>query len=140
MDAGTAANRKFRRVLISRPLATRQDSSLRKSSNSLLTGSPGYIYNVVIVADLLGAFEQAVLLAVWNLADEAYGRAVLRVAQTFLNRQAAAGAALAQLQQHLRLPLGHRKRLQILSHTWLLSCCRYIGILRRNITAVKKIS
>jgi PadR family transcriptional regulator PadR len=49
------------------------------------------------VADLLGAFEQAVLLAVWNLAEEAYGRAVLRAAQTVLNRQAAAGAVYATL-------------------------------------------
>src|SRR3954469_17667178 len=56
-----------------------------------------YAYNVGIVADLLGAFEQAVLLAVWNLAEEAYGRAVLRAAQTVLNRQAAAGAVYATL-------------------------------------------
>ena len=54
-------------------------------------------YNVGIVAELLGAFEQAVLLAVWNLADEAYGRAILRGAQSALDRHAAAGAVYATL-------------------------------------------
>ena len=55
------------------------------------------IYNVGIVAELLGAFEQAVLLAVWNLAEEAYGRAILRGTQSALDRQAAAGAVYATL-------------------------------------------
>ena len=58
---------------------------------------PHYVYNVDIVAELLGAFEQAVLLAVWNLAEEAYGRAVLRGAQSALDRQVAAGAVYATL-------------------------------------------
>lgn len=58
---------------------------------------PSNIYNVDIVAELLGAFEQAVLLAVWNLAEEAYGRAILRGAQSALHRQAAAGAVYATL-------------------------------------------
>jgi PadR family transcriptional regulator PadR len=49
------------------------------------------------MADLLGAFEQAVLLAVWNLAGEAYGRAILRGTQIALDRQAAAGAVYATL-------------------------------------------
>ena len=49
------------------------------------------------MADLLGAFEQAVLLAVWSLADDAYGRAILRGAQAALDRQAAAGAVYATL-------------------------------------------
>lgn len=49
------------------------------------------------MAELLGAFEQAVLLAVWNLADQAYGRAILRSAQSALDRQAAAGAVYATL-------------------------------------------
>lgn len=55
------------------------------------------IYIVDIMADLLGAFEQAVLLAVWNLAGQAYGRAVLRGTQDALERQAAAGAVYATL-------------------------------------------
>ncbi len=49
------------------------------------------------MADLLGAFEQAVLLSVWNLAGEAYGRAVLRGVQVALDRSAAAGAVYATL-------------------------------------------
>ena|SRR5579862_4484004 len=49
------------------------------------------------MADLLGTFEQAVLLAVWNLAGQAYGRAILRGTQTALDRQAAAGAVYATL-------------------------------------------
>ena len=54
-------------------------------------------YNVDIVAELLGGFEQAVLLAVWNLAEDAYGRAILRGAQSALGRQASAGAVYATL-------------------------------------------
>ena len=49
------------------------------------------------MAELLGAFEQAVLLAVWNLADDAYGRAILRGTQSALDRQASAGAVYATL-------------------------------------------
>jgi PadR family transcriptional regulator PadR len=49
------------------------------------------------VAELLGAFEQAVLLTVWGLAEEAYGRAILRGVQSALNRQIAAGAVYATL-------------------------------------------
>jgi PadR family transcriptional regulator PadR len=63
----------------------------------LLTCSLHDIYNVDIVAELLGAFEQAVLLAVWNLGEEAYGRAILRGAQSALDRQPAAGAVYATL-------------------------------------------
>ena len=55
------------------------------------------VYIVDIMADLLGAFEQAVLLAVWNLAGEAYGRAILRATQVTLDRQSAAGAVYATL-------------------------------------------
>jgi PadR family transcriptional regulator, regulatory protein PadR len=55
------------------------------------------VYIVDIVADLLGTFEQAVLLAVWNLAGQAYGRAILRGTQSALDRQAAAGAVYATL-------------------------------------------
>ena len=55
------------------------------------------VYNVDIVADLLGAFEQAVLLTVWKLREEAYGRAVLRGVQSALDREVAAGAVYATL-------------------------------------------
>lgn len=46
---------------------------------------------------MLGGFEQAVLLTVWRLAAEAYGRAILRGVQSALNRQIAAGAVYATL-------------------------------------------
>ncbi len=54
-------------------------------------------YNVDIVADLLGAFEQAVLLTIWSLAEEAYGRGILKRVQSALNREVAAGAVYATL-------------------------------------------
>lgn len=56
-----------------------------------------YVYNVDIVAELLGAFEQAVLLTVWNLAEDAYGREILRSVQAALDREVAAGAVYATL-------------------------------------------
>ena len=49
------------------------------------------------MADVLGAFEQAVLLAVVRLRDEAYGRAILKEVQERLERQVAAGAVHATL-------------------------------------------
>ena len=54
------------------------------------------VYNVDM-ADLLGAFEQAVLLVLVRLADEAYGRAILRQVQLSLGREVAAGAVYATL-------------------------------------------
>jgi len=49
------------------------------------------------MADLLGAFEQAVLLVLVKLADQAYGRAILRQVQLSLGRDVAAGAVYATL-------------------------------------------
>ncbi len=49
------------------------------------------------MADILGGFEQAVLLSVLRLADEAYGRAVLKEVQARLDRNVAAGAVHATL-------------------------------------------
>lgn len=49
------------------------------------------------MAELLGAFEQAVLLAIWKLAEEAYGRGILRGVQSSLDREVAAGAVYATL-------------------------------------------
>jgi len=51
------------------------------------------------MADVLGAFEQAVLLAVVRLGDEAYGRAILKEVQTRLERDVAAGAVHATLER-----------------------------------------
>jgi len=49
------------------------------------------------MADVLGAFEQAVLLAVVRLGNGAYGRAILKEVQARLERDVAAGAAHATL-------------------------------------------
>ena len=51
------------------------------------------------MADVLGAFEQAVLLAVVRLRDEAYGRAILQEVQARLERDVAAGAVHATLER-----------------------------------------
>jgi len=63
----------------------------------LLTAERLHVYNVGILSGLLGTFEQAVLIAVFKLADEAYGRAVLRGIQTGFDREIAAGAIYATL-------------------------------------------
>jgi len=51
------------------------------------------------MADILGAFEQAVLLAVLRLGEGAYGRAILKDVQTRLERDVAAGAVHATLER-----------------------------------------
>ncbi len=49
------------------------------------------------MADTLGAFEQAVMLAILRLGDGAYGRAILKEVQDRLERDVAAGAVHATL-------------------------------------------
>jgi PadR family transcriptional regulator, regulatory protein PadR len=49
------------------------------------------------MADVLGAFEQAVLMAVMRLQEEAYGRAILKGVQERLGRDIAPGAVHATL-------------------------------------------
>ncbi len=49
------------------------------------------------MADVLGTFEQAVLLAIVHLGEHAYGRAILNEAQSRLQRTLAAGAVYATL-------------------------------------------
>ena len=51
------------------------------------------------MADVLGAFEQAVLLAIVRLGDTAYGRAILKEVQARLERDVAAGAVHATLER-----------------------------------------
>ena len=51
------------------------------------------------MADTLGAFEQAVLLAIVRLGDGAYGRAILKEVQARLDRDVAAGAVHATLER-----------------------------------------
>src|SRR5215468_5705654 len=49
------------------------------------------------MADVLGAFEQIILLALVRLGSDAYGRAILKEAQTRLRKEVAAGAVYATL-------------------------------------------
>jgi DNA-binding PadR family transcriptional regulator len=49
------------------------------------------------VSDVLGTFEQAVLLEVLRLDEDAYGRAILKGVQSRLERDVAAGAVHATL-------------------------------------------
>ncbi len=49
------------------------------------------------MADILGPFEQAVLLATLRLGKDAYGRAILREMAKALGRDVAAGAVYATL-------------------------------------------
>jgi PadR family transcriptional regulator PadR len=49
------------------------------------------------VSEILGAFEQAVLLGLVRLGPRAYGRAILKEVQTRLAREVAAGAVYATL-------------------------------------------
>jgi PadR family transcriptional regulator, regulatory protein PadR len=49
------------------------------------------------VSEILGAFEQAVLLGLVRLGPDAYGRAVLKEVQARLKRNVAAGAVYATL-------------------------------------------
>ena len=51
------------------------------------------------MAEILGTFEQAVLLAIIRLADDAYGRAILQEAGTRLGREVAPGAVQATLER-----------------------------------------
>jgi len=49
------------------------------------------------MSEILGAFEQAVLVGVVHLGEDAYGRAVLRESEERLGRDVSAGAIYATL-------------------------------------------
>ncbi|HEY7335333.1 MAG TPA: PadR family transcriptional regulator [Bryobacteraceae bacterium] len=51
------------------------------------------------MAEIPGTFEQAVLLAIVRLGDEAYGRAILRTVEEGLGREVAPGAVQATLER-----------------------------------------
>lgn len=51
------------------------------------------------MAEILGTFEQAVLLAIIRLADGAYGRAILKDVGTRLGREVAPGAVQVTLER-----------------------------------------
>jgi DNA-binding PadR family transcriptional regulator len=61
-----------------------------------LTDFHFYVY-IVDMADLLGTFEQSVLLTVLRLGDEAYGRAILNQVQKVLERDVSAGSVYTTL-------------------------------------------
>ena len=54
-------------------------------------------YNVGNMAEVLGSFEQAVMLAIVRLGEGAYGRAILKEVQERMERDVAAGAVHATL-------------------------------------------
>src|SRR6185436_19522871 len=56
-------------------------------------------YNIGTMAETLGSFEQAVLLAIVRLRDDAYGRGIMREVQERLEREIAAGAVHATLER-----------------------------------------
>jgi DNA-binding PadR family transcriptional regulator len=51
------------------------------------------------MAEILGNFEQAVLLAILRLGEEAYGRAILKEVEARLERDVVAGAVHATLER-----------------------------------------
>ena len=51
------------------------------------------------MAEILGTFEQAVLLAIIRLKDDAYGRSILREVGMRLGREVAPGAVQATLER-----------------------------------------
>ena len=51
------------------------------------------------MADVIGQFEQAVLVALFRLGKDAYGRAILNEVQGRLNRDVSAGAVYATLER-----------------------------------------
>jgi DNA-binding PadR family transcriptional regulator len=51
------------------------------------------------MSELLGTFEQSVLLSIFSLGTDAYGRAILSRVQATLQREVAAGAVYATLER-----------------------------------------
>src|SRR5215470_18709176 len=51
------------------------------------------------MAESLGAFEQAVMIAILRLGEDAYGRAIMKEVQARLERDVAAGAVHATLER-----------------------------------------
>jgi hypothetical protein len=72
-------------------------------NKKLLTDDAVNAYNVCIVAEVLGAFEQAVLLAVGRPGktsdEQAYGREILKEVQRRLDRDVVAGAVYSTLER-----------------------------------------
>jgi PadR family transcriptional regulator PadR len=62
-----------------------------------LTAWVDHNYNVGNMAEVLGSFEQAVMLAIVRLGEGAYGRTILKEVQERTERDVAAGAVHATL-------------------------------------------
>jgi PadR family transcriptional regulator PadR len=84
-----------------RPEGTTDSAETATSREPILDGDGRKAYNVVLIsmADTLGAFEQAVLLAIVRLREDAYGRAILKEVAVRLARDVAAGAVHATLER-----------------------------------------
>ena len=52
-----------------------------------------------LTTNIIGQFEQAVLVAVLRLGEDAYGRAILNEVQNRLDREVSAGAVYATLER-----------------------------------------
>ncbi len=61
------------------------------------------------MAETLGTFEQAVLLGILRLGDDAYGRAIMTDVRERLDREVAAGAVHATLERLEQKRLVHSK-------------------------------
>jgi PadR family transcriptional regulator PadR len=61
------------------------------------------------MADLLGTFEQSVLLSILGLGKDAYGRAILNQVQEMLKRGVSAGAVYSTLERLEASGLAHSK-------------------------------
>src|SRR5262249_395128 len=76
-------------------------SSRGSTAPASLTGRSFRYGKLACMADVLGTFEQAVLMALIKpttaLGKEAYGRAVLKEVQVRLDREVSAGAVYATL-------------------------------------------
>lgn len=83
----------------------RRDVGGRWPASSYRGDDPGFLTHIlsdvciVCMSELLGTFEQVVLLAIVKLGDQAYGRAILRGVQTGLQRDVVAGAIYATLER-----------------------------------------
>jgi PadR family transcriptional regulator len=91
-DGGLSASREGKRLAL--------DPELPPGfTNRSLEPLPVIVYNVVIMSEILGAFEQAVLLTLVRLGAAAYGRAILKDVQGRLEREVSAGAVYATLER-----------------------------------------
>ena len=99
--SAASGERTARPVPASQHIMTRSATTLRLTDpgDGGLLGLDVY-YNVVFsMAEILGTFEQAVLLAIIRLADDAYGRAISKEVGTRLGREVAPGAVQATLER-----------------------------------------